>query len=849
MPEPTLKHLVIPTAANRISYRGTGFGQLRIRDIERVQHGALLRQQLDQVRAEARVLEETQATGLIPDDAGLLLQITTEPGYVLEAEAVHALTTRGRGVRTGPQITLLNCMQLRSENDLPYTRVALHVPFGGLTYLETKLREYTDGQLRRTGPPQAFFANLNRIAVAALEALWTDREPLPQNDVDQWWEFWVRRQPDDIWASFQQVSQALGMEFRGEPLRLPDHVVVLGRGRREQIQSSLVLLNTLAEVRKARPCVLELTDLTIREQHEWIEEAVRRIQGPGPDAPAVCLLDTGVQRGHRLLETLLAAPDNQSIFPDGDGSDAWPRTGHGTPMAGLAAYGDLRHLMIAGEAWIQKHCLESVRLLDPARPHDPDTYGSKTIQAVVLPEIAAPQRKRVYSLTLSAPGPDDGRPTSWSAAVDSAAFGAEEEGEPKRLIVVAAGNLSNQDVNFAYPDDNHNTPIEDPAQAWNSLTVGALTHRNTLHRPAGEVDADRLTVIAPPGALSPFSRTSWEWNEHWPIKPEVVMEGGNLARNAENVPDQRESLELVSTSAEFALDRPLTAVNATSAATAQAARLGAQIQAEYPNVWPETVRGLIVHSARWNPVMLGDLDPHRAYNRRNRMRMVDLLRTYGFGEPQGTRACFSSGNAVTLLREDQLNPYTGTSGSASLGDCHIHALPWPRELLQANLASTFRMKVTLSYFTAPNPSANNALRGSRYRYGGCLLRFRVRHKDEGDADFERRLGRDAEEEGADDDTLDALPTDGGWALGTRLRGKSGSLVQDVWQGSGADLAQMDRIAIFPVKGWWASRTFPVGHPWHNCHQRPIRYSLVVSIEAEQDLPIYTTIQTMISVEV
>jgi len=42
----------------------------------------------------------------------------------------------------------------------------------------------------------------------------------------------------------------------------------------------------------------------------------------------------------------------------------------------------------------------------------------------------------------------------------------------------------------------------------------------------------------------------------------------------------------------------------------------------------------------------------------------------------------------------------------------------------------------------------------------------------------------------------------------------------------------------------SSRVF-VGH---NCHLKPIRYSLIVSIEAEQDLPIYTTIQNLVPLD-
>ena len=60
---------------------------------------------------------------------------------------------------------------------------------------------------------------------------------------------------------------------------------------------------------------------------------------------------------------------------------------------------------------------------------------------------------------------------------------------------------------------------------------------------------------------------------------------------------------------------------------------------------------------------------------------------------------------------------------------------------------------------------------------------------------------------------------------------------------------MDRIAVYPVKGWWASRSFPVGSPWHNCHLRPIRYSLIVSIEVAADVQIYSEIRNLISVPV
>ena len=51
-------------------------------------------------------------------------------------------------------------------------------------------------------------------------------------------------------------------------------------------------------------------------------------------------------------------------------------------------------------------------------------------------------------------------------------------------------------------------------------------------------------------------------------------------------------------------ERHFSTTNATSAASALAARMAAQLMAAYPELWPEAIRGLIVHSAEWTEEML-----------------------------------------------------------------------------------------------------------------------------------------------------------------------------------------------------------------------------------------------------
>jgi len=131
----------------------------------------------------------------------------------------------------------------------------------------------------------------------------------------------------------------------------------------------------------------------------------------------------------------------------------------------------------------------------------------------------------------------------------------------------------------------------------------------------------------------------------------VVFEGGNVAKDALGSVTMF-SLNLLTTSHELT-ERLLTITNATSAATALCSRMAAQLMAQYPNLWPETVRALVVHSAEWTEQMKKDfLDP--------RERSADyqhLIRHCGFGVPNLERTLWSVSNSLTLIIQDELQPY------------------------------------------------------------------------------------------------------------------------------------------------------------------------------------------------
>ena len=76
------------------------------------------------------------------------------------------------------------------------------------------------------------------------------------------------------------------------------------------------------------------------------------------------------------------------------------------------------------------------------------------------------------------------------------------------------------------------------------------------------------------------------------MKPDVVLEGGNLGIDpATGAGDNVDDLALLTTFRRPE-ERAFTTTGETSGATALAARMAAQILAERPQLWPETVRGV-----------------------------------------------------------------------------------------------------------------------------------------------------------------------------------------------------------------------------------------------------------------
>ena len=839
-----LSHLFVQDRSADEEFRRRGGPNSRVRPIEdRAGHGGRRLDELRSALSNGEQIREAQFTELAEEELRALGTIVTlegdDPAYPLKLDALQRFTGQRDPHRRLPKWLLLSVLPADQQAGAPERAIV----WISDQYRTSFLQLFEDFLTKesQTGKPRnsELVANIARIRSTVLLDLWQS-EGTPDDRERAWWEIWMRPS-DDGPDLLRRFAESFGLGLSARLLRLGDRDVMWVEATWADLAALPFTAVPVAEVR--RPEFIDtIEDLTADEQAEYVDDLSKRLLPADELQPAVCHLDTGVARTHVLLEGSLAPQDLHTVI----GVSGFDQDGHGTKMAGLALLGDAMDDYLVGKDTVSlRHRLESVRIL-PAKgeaPHPPLAYGDVTAQAVSLPEITA-ARRRTFCMPVSAasdtPG-NPGQPTLWSATVDSLAVGASvvRNGDElrllappdirtARLIVVSAGNVDTFVANHLAESDL--AAIQDPGQAWNAITVGAFTNLCAL---PSDPSYAGWTAVAQTGQLSPHSRTSLLFGVRpWPIKPDIVMEGGNVLHDGSAMFEPNHaSLSLRTTG--HANDQALTSANATSAATAQAARLAALVMATYPEYWPETVRALIVHAAEWTPLMLKELDAAR---RQGLQAQQLLMRRYGWGVPTEERVLYSSDQSVTLVVQDEFIPFEGNE--FKVPSFRLHDLPWPREVLQDLGASTVSLRVTLSYFIEPTASRRGWRQ--RYSYSSHGLRFELQDPLETEAQFVQRVNHEARTEEAG-----GRPTSGqvSWRIGANQR-NYGSLHQDVWETSGAELAESGKLAVYPVGGWWKN------NKTRDRVNKSVRYSLIVSIKTEAtEVDLYTPIANLLHLPV
>jgi hypothetical protein len=790
------KNLFLSDTAKSYGYRAQGKlieGGPRIPQRHSVQHAANLKTELTAAYKKHSDLTSKQIAAIKYKD-GICLEFSGQKGHELIFKSLENGTV---GIR------LLN---VRKDIQNATIHATVYVPKDKTSFFIKRLDEYAKSANLEKPRYHDLINSIEEVKLAVLESFWIGKKEDMPVDTPLWCEVWIRTDKDEetIGEAFSGVCANLQIPVSEKAIVFPERMVKLVQANAKQLAGLIGLFAHIAELRRMEEPASFFDELSGPEQREWAEDLLSRINFDFTDT-SICLLDTGVNAGHPLLRPMIDDECVQSVDAAWDVED---HKGHGTEVTGVSLFYDLKEWLLSKERKTINHRLESVKILPARGNNEPELYGAITQNAVYLAESVRPQNKWAVcmSITSSEYNTGDRRPTSWSGAVDSLIASAGDG--QKRLFFVSAGNVYPEEIRQAgYTAANINHSVESPGQAWNAVTVGAYSKGIQI---ADEQLKD-YQPVANVGGISPYSSTSLLWERRWPIKPEILCDGGNMATDGRNYTEAAD-LSLLTTHYQ-PTRRIFSTIHGTSAAVALAAWMAAQIMSEYPDVWPETARALLVHSARWTEEMkrqFCNLD-------RNKDDRAKLLRSCGYGIPDLETAIQCMNNNVNLIVQEEFHPYKEG------GSMNIHTIPWPSEALRGLGDTPVTMRVTLSYFIEPSPGEIGWQ--NKYRYPSCGLRFDVKNVDETEEDFTKRIdvamrGEDRKDKGG------GTSGSGNWYLGAKNR-DVGSIHSDFRSQYGIDLCDANLIAVYPVIGWWRERTNL------KCQNKKIRYSLIVSISTSE----------------
>jgi hypothetical protein len=575
------------------------------------------------------------------------------------------------------------------------------------------------------------------------------------------------------------------------------------------------------------PYLFEVTEPEEVDLPQRYRQAIERAHAevallpPHPAAPAVCVIDSGIQEEHYLLEPAVDKPNSRCFLPNRsftDIADYVRPGGHGTRVAGAVLHGEAVPTTGTTQLslWIQ-----NARVLDNDCNLPDELFPPAALRTIVRQYHTGSRRTRIFNHSINARGPCRLRHMSALAAeIDylSAQYDI--------LIIQSVGNIPRTNpaprpgiaehlaAGRPHPEylDEASCRVANPAQSLQALTVGSVAY--------GVFEQDGWSSLARgPHHPSGFSRSGFGiWGV---IKPEVVEYGGDELRDGGNPPTVstptcvRECYpELVRSTLHSpgpAFDRDEVG---TSFAAPKVSRIAARLQEVLPDDSCFLYRALIVQSARW-PQWAFAASPDR---------QASVIRWIGFGIPEINRATTNSDFRTTLI----------TSGERSIRarECHIYQVPIPPDMRNPADEYDVLAEVTLSYTAMPRRTRRNPR-----RYLSTWVDWRSSRIDESLEAFRKRVmklagGDQQEGEGSPFGwTLEANPK---WGAIRGVKRSTGTIQKDWAVIKSNGLPSDFCIAV-------------VGHEgWNPDPDATAPYALAVSFEIlGQQIPIYETLRVSV----
>ena len=590
-------------------------------------------------------------------------------------------------------------------------------------------------------------ANESDARWARRESTWAQKEADWATSRAEAYQAW-----DDIKAGREaEIHRVIVEGYQGEILKivdggdyeaseLPDsfsvRVRVSGRGIRDFVLNYPYIFE-----------VVEPDDVELPQQQGAVGPGpypVAALQQPQPGMPAVCVIDSGIQEGHILLEVAMDKGCSYCFLPGQptDVADYVSPGGHGTRVAGAVLFGDVipKSGLYAMPCWIQ-----NARVLNKDGNLPQVLFPPALMRTVVERYHLGPRATRIFNHSINASRHCRLRHMSaWAAEIDVICHQYDV------LVIQSAGNLretasppgagirDHLAAGRDYPTylTERSCRVADPAQSLQALTVGSVAYQEYI-------GADWRSFAKGPAHPSSFSRTGLGiWDV---VKPEVVEFAGDYLHNTGNPPllgtppEGRDCYpEMVRSTFHGAGPIYERDEVGTSFAAPKVAHIAARLQRVLPGERCLLYRALIVQSARWPDwtETVEDVDPIR------------VLRWIGYGVPDAERATTNTDYRVTFisLARRRIPP-----GSAT------YQVPIPATMRRPGDEFDVSIEVTLSYIAQPRRTRRNPR-----RYNSTWVDWKSSRLGESLDSFRQRAFMEQ-----DDDGFAAGGTPLRWTLDTR----------------------------------------------------------------------------------
>ena len=414
---------------------------------------------------------------------------------------------------------------------------------------------------------------------------------------------------------------------------------------------------------------------------------------PNINATAIAVIDSGIISSHPLLENAVGDEFFAPLESNKRGriDNVIDDVGHGTKVASIALYGDIKKCIeekvFNPEVWILSAKImfkdDSSEFNNPQPVYDEDELLEHQFERTINYFLNNYPNCKVINISFGNnlyQMYENKKQFPLATLIDELAykFGI--------IFIISTGNLNWKERDFPekYPtyliEEKENVKIIDPSSSAYSLTVGSICQE---YGPSTLNQSEMKFSPAKTNYPSPFTRVGPGYKGM--IKPELVEEGGNIIISP-NDPLKNPDISgnLIVFNSNWIKDGKLFTVDCgTSFSTPKVSNQVARLINNYPDYSSNLIKALLIASAEIPEDRPGKLN-EITYNDSNE-KLLDLLKVYGYGKPDLNRAISSISNNVLLIEERKIK----------IDHIHFFYLYLPKEFI--DYSGNREISVVLTY--------------------------------------------------------------------------------------------------------------------------------------------------------